>query len=66
MGEVEHSDGTIDGDTWKSNEKMGDQTMKGRYTMKVLTPTTFNFKLELSPDGTTWNTVMDGKGTKVK
>ena len=68
MGEAEHSDGTIDGGTWtwKSNEKLGDQTMKGRYTMKVLTPTTYNFKFELSPDGTTWNTVMDGKATKVK
>ena len=68
MGEAEHSEGTIDGDTWtwNSNEKMGVHTMKGRYTMKVLTPTTYNFKFELSPDGTTWNTVMDGKATKVK
>ncbi|HEX3469914.1 MAG TPA: DUF1579 family protein [Silvibacterium sp.] len=68
MGEAEHSNGTIDGDTWTwtSDEKMGGQTMKGRYTMKVLTPTSYNFKFELSPDGTTWNTVMDGKATKVK
>jgi hypothetical protein len=45
---------------------MGAQTMKGRYTMKILTPTSYTFKYEMSPDGATWNTVMDGKATKVK
>jgi hypothetical protein len=68
MGEAEHSTGTVDGDTWiwLGDEKMGAQTMKGRYTMKILTPTSYTFKYEMSPDGATWNTVMDGKATKVK
>ena len=68
MGETEHSTGIIDGDTWTwtSDEKMGGQTMKGRYSMKVLTPTSYDFKFEMSPDGAAWNTVMDGKATKVK
>lgn len=66
MGEAEHSKGTIDGDTWtwNSDEKMGGMTMKGRFTMKVLSPTSYSFKFDMSPDGTTWTTVMDGKATK--
>lgn len=40
--------------------------MKGRFTMKVLSPTSYSFKYEMSQDGTTWNTVMDGKSTKDK
>ena len=35
--------------------------MKGRYTMKVLSPT---MKCELSPDGTSWMTAMEGKAIK--
>lgn len=67
-GEHEHSTGTVDGDTWTwlADEKVGAQTMKGRYTMKVLSGTSYTFKFELSPDGSTWNTVMDGKATKAK
>ena len=66
MGEADHSKGTLDGDTWTwHNEvKMGPQTMRGQFTIKVVSPTSYNFKFEMSPDGTTWNTVMDGKGTK--
>lgn len=44
--------------------KMGPQTMKGRFSEKILSPTSYNFKFEMSTDGTTWNTVMDGKATK--
>jgi len=40
------------------------QTIKGRLTIKVLSATTYNFKFEMSPDGTTWNTVLEGKDTK--
>ena len=43
---------------------MGGQTIKGRYTMKVLSPTSYTFKYEMSKDGTNWTTVMDGKSTK--
>ena len=66
MGQVEHSTGTVDGDdwTWTSDEKMGDQTFKGRYTMKVVSPTSYTFKYEMSPDGTKWTTVMEGKSAK--
>jgi hypothetical protein len=68
MGEHETSLGTVDGDswTWLSDENMGGQKMKGRFTMKVLSPTTYNYKFEISPDGSNWSTVMDGKATKTK
>ena len=66
MGEAEHSNGTVDGDTWTwmSDIKMGPTTVKGRYVMKVLSPTAYSFKFDVSQDGTTWTTVMDGKNTK--
>jgi hypothetical protein len=66
MGEAGESTGTVDGDTWTwtSDEHMGGQIMKGRYTMKVLSPTSYTMKFELSPDGKQWNTGMEGKATK--
>jgi hypothetical protein len=66
MGQAEHSEGTISGDTWtwNSDENMGGQTFKGRFTMKAMTPTSYTYKFEMSQDGTNWTTVMDGKATK--
>ena len=66
MGQDEISTGTVDGDTWTwlSDEHMGGMTMKGRFTMKVLSPTSYNMKFELSPDGKNWMTAMEGKATK--
>jgi len=66
MGQAEYSEGTINGDTWtwNSDENMGGQTFKGRFTMKALTPTSYTYKFEMSQDGTNWNTVMEGKATK--
>ena len=65
-GEFDDSRGSVDGDTWTwtSDEKMGGMTMKGRFTMKILSPTSYNFTFEMSQDGTKWSTVMDGKATK--
>ena len=66
QGEPVHAKGTVDGDTWTwtSDMKMGPQTAKGRFTEKILSPTSYTFKFEMSPDGKTWNTLMDGKATK--
>ncbi len=66
MGQAESSTGTVDGDTWTwlSDEHMGGMTMKGRFTMKVLSPTSYTMKFELSQDGTNWMTGMEGKATK--
>jgi Protein of unknown function (DUF1579) len=66
MGEAESSTGTMSGDTWTwiSDENMGGKPMKGRFTMKVLSPTSYTMKFEMSPDGTNWMTGMEGKATK--
>lgn len=66
QGEAVHAKGTVDGDTWTwTNEmKMGPQTAKGRFTEKILTPTSYTFKFEMSMDGATWITIMEGKATK--
>jgi len=65
-GEFDDSRGSVDADswTWTSDEKMGGMTMKGRFTMKILSPTSYNFTFEMSQDGAKWTTVMDGKATK--
>jgi len=47
-----------------ADQDMGGQKMKGRYTAKVLLPTSYAVKFELSPDGKSWSTVMEGKTTK--
>jgi hypothetical protein len=67
-GEFEDSRGSLDGDTWTwtSDEKMGGTTMKGRFSMKMTSATSYNFTFEMSQDGTKWNVVMDGKATKGK
>lgn len=65
-GEAESATGNVDGDTWTwlSDEHMNGQTFKGRFTMKVLSPTSYTMKFELSQDGTNWMTGMEGKATK--
>jgi hypothetical protein len=36
----------------------------GRFTMNIVSPTSYTLKYEMSTDGTTWNAMMDGKATK--
>ena len=66
FGEFEDSKGSLDGDTWiwTADEKMGGMTMKGRFTMKMPSSTSYTFSYDMSQDGTKWTTVMDGKATK--
>ena len=65
-GEFADSRGSVNGDTWTwtSDEKMGGQTMKGKFTMKVTSPTSYSCTYEMSPDGAKWTTAMDCKATK--
>ncbi len=65
-GQAESATGTLNGDTWTwlSDEHFNGMTMKGRFTMKVLSPTSYEMKYELSQDGTNWTTGMEGKATK--
>ena len=68
QGEAVHSKGTVEGDTWTwtNDMKMGPQTMKGRFTMKIVSPTSYTYKYEMSPDGAKWDVVVEGKDTKNK
>lgn len=68
FGEFDDSKGTIDGDTWTwtTDEKMGGMTMKGRFTMKIASPTSYTYVYDMSQDGTKWTTIMDGKASKGK
>jgi Protein of unknown function (DUF1579) len=65
-GETISATGTVEGDTWTwlSEDKMGGKMIKGRYTVQVLSPTSYKFKFESASDGGEWNTVMEGKATK--
>jgi hypothetical protein len=67
-GEFTDSKGSVDGDTWTwtNEEKMGAMTMKGRFTMKITSPTSYNFSYEMSEDGAKWTNVLEGKATKGK
>ena len=49
-GEFTDSKGSVDGDTWTwiNEEKMGGATKKGRFTMKVTSPTSYDFSFEMS------------------
>jgi Protein of unknown function (DUF1579) len=66
MGEAEKSTGTVNGDTWVwiSEAHFGGQTFKSRFTEKVLSPTSYTMKYELSPDGMNWTTSVEGTATK--
>ena len=68
QGEFEDAKGTVDGDTWTwtADEKMGAMTMKGRYTIRMTSSTSYNFTFEMSQDGAKWILLMDGKASKTK
>ena len=65
-GEFEDSKGSVEGNTftWTNEDKMGDKPMQGRFTMKITSPSAYDFAYETSPDGAKWTLVMDGKATK--
>ena len=62
-GEFDDSKGSVDGDTWTWTN---DTPFKGKFTMKILSPTSYNFTYEMSQDGTSWTTVMNGTANKTK
>ena len=66
MGMHESATANVDGDkwTWLFDENMGGMTMKGRFIMKIVSPTSYTYTFELSPDGSSWNLFMEGKATK--
>lgn len=65
-GEREYALGTVEGNewTWLADEDVHEQNAKSRYTMKILSPTSYVFEFEFSQDGNSWNVIKDGKATK--
>jgi uncharacterized protein DUF1579 len=65
-GMSEKAEGKYENDSYVyTNEgKMNGKSYKGRYTMSNMKPDSYDFKYEMSEDGNTWNTVMEGKNTK--
>jgi hypothetical protein len=66
QGRRETSTGAVSGDTWTwtSSANYGGQEIKQKRTMKVLSPTSYSLKFEVSTDGTNWMPFMDAKATK--
>jgi hypothetical protein len=66
QGRREISKGTLSADTWtwNSSQVYSGQDVKQRMTIKMLSPTSYTLKFELSMDGANWMTFMDGKATK--
>jgi len=60
------SRGSVQGDTWvyTDESKMGGKLVKSRYTMKLLSPTSYSFKWEMQGEGGAWSALMEGKSTK--
>lgn len=65
-GWMNHSEGKRDGDKWtfKSKEKMGDTTYYSRMNMTMESAEKIVFSWEMSEDGETWTTLMDGASVK--
>jgi hypothetical protein len=66
QGEAVVSKGTVDGDDWTWIGDMKMPAGKGRFSEKVLSPTSYTYKFEFSPDGSKWTLFLDGKCTKHK
>jgi Protein of unknown function (DUF1579) len=59
--------GTLDGDTltWTGENNYNGMPIKSRFTIKMISPTSFTSKYEVSGDGgTTWLPFWEGKATK--
>jgi hypothetical protein len=67
LGEVDRAKGNVNGGTWTwlSDTRVGAERMKARLTQKIVSPTSYTFRFEMSRDGKTWKTVLEGRDTKV-
>lgn len=66
QGRHQVSQGTASGDTWTWNSKASYEgtDIKQKMTMKIVSPTSYNMKFEISLDGATWMTFLDAKARK--
>jgi hypothetical protein len=67
MPDAEMATGTMSatGSTWTSTMEMDGKTIHSRFLITDMTDKSYSFKWEMSTDGKSWNTVMQGKSTKV-
>jgi len=67
-GEAIEAKGTVSGDawTWTNESKMNGKTVRGRYTVKVISPASYTSKLEFQFEGSDWATAFEAKATKTK
>jgi hypothetical protein len=65
-GENVYSRGGVSGDTWTWNNDspMGDKTIHGRFTMKIVAPDTATYKFEMASGSDPMTLVMEGKQTR--
>jgi hypothetical protein len=58
--------GSVSGDTWTwtSSHNYDGQEVQEKITLKIVSPTLYNLKLDVSIDGTNWMPFMDAKVTK--
>jgi hypothetical protein len=66
MGWADYAKGTIQGKLWTftSESKMGGKTYHSRFTIDEVSDSKNKFKWDLSEDGKTWTTMMEGESTK--
>jgi hypothetical protein len=50
--------------TFTSTSNASGQTFKSRFTVVEVSPTVHTYKWEMSKDGTTWSSILEGKSTK--
>jgi hypothetical protein len=61
-----YAEGGRSGDTWSfsNTETVEGKTYHSRFSMQMSSPTAMKFKWEMSEDGKTWTTMMDGTTKK--
>jgi hypothetical protein len=66
MGDAFYISGNVAGKVWTWNAEFPVQgaSMKLRATITEESPTVYSYKMETSPDGTTWTLVEEGRATK--
>jgi hypothetical protein len=68
FGSSDMAYGQVTGDTWnwESESMMGGKPVKSRYSIKLLTPDSYSFQLDMSIDGGPWTTAIVGTETRAK
>lgn len=68
LGEHTVAIGTAEGDTWVWNaqEKLNGVATRGRYIVTLTSPASYTFKSQVGKPGGGWDTVMEGKATRVQ